>query len=126
MYLTPSTTVQSPSSASPNAPIPEDTQESPDTEGGLPYFTVSQIMAGSNLSKPNIIPESSTSIVRPISSVSSRSSISYVEPYIPLSVLTSISPSSVALSSNSSSPAYATPLTFETFQSASSSTSSSY
>ena len=77
-------------------------------------------MAGSNLSKPNFIdPLSDSSAARPVSSVSSRSSISYVEPYIPLSVLTSAA-SSVASSSNSS-PAYATPVTFETFQSASSS-----
>ena len=100
MYLSRPTTAQ----ASPDAPVPE---ESPDTEGALPYFTVSQIMAGSNLAKPNFIApasDSSMSAVRPVSSVSSRSSISYVEPYIPLSVLTSAS-SSVASSSNSS-PAY--------------------
>ena len=51
MYLSPPTTAQ----ASPDAPFPEDMQESPDIEGGLSYFTVSQIMAGSNLSKPNFI-----------------------------------------------------------------------
>ena len=99
--------------------VEETHPESFDWEGALPYFTVSQIMSGSNLAKPNSTAHDSKSSTPPAAPASSRSSVSYVEPYIPLSLLTSATTSTS--SSSTSSPVYASPVTFETFHTHSSS-----